>query len=150
MAKIHLELYKNGCFHWFLFSDFHNFHSLAGLSSPNPRQKQISKFPKFFSKFSPTCDKTLKNFEKIAKFSRNFFKNCKWFIDFLQIFWKILLRPGGGAPPLPKPPGPDPTYKPPLVDIASPRKKFMRPLLHITLFMITHLLEKCWISIARK
>ena len=53
----------------------------------------------------------LVNFEKIVNFS----------LIFLQIFWKLLRRPGGSAPR--NPPRGYPLTSPPLVDLASPPPK---------------------------
>ena len=119
--------------HWFFDSDFHKFASVGGGGSA-PRTPYKCIFPNFLN-FCPTFrqkfDRILKKFEKFAKFSSKFFKNCKFFIDFLQLFWKLLRRPGALPPE-----APPPTRRPPLQALPwwtslPPEKKFLRALMLI-------------------
>ena len=82
---------------------------------------------KFFPNFREKFDKIFKHFWKNGEFSIKIIKNCKFFHLFFQKCENFYaLR--GGAPP----PGPStrrPPYKPSLVDLAPPPKKFLRALM---------------------
>ena len=95
---------------------------------PPPRTPYKWIFLNLCPNFRQKFDKTWKNFEKLAKFSWKFFKNCQFFIDFFTNFLETSPASGGGLRPR-NPPGGDPSYKPSIGGPRSPpRKKFLRSL----------------------
>ena len=60
------------------------------LLHETPYKSIFLNFLTFFSEYSQKIHKLTKNLEKISTFCLKFWNNCKFFIDFLEIFWKLL------------------------------------------------------------
>ena len=63
-------------------TNFLIFSQDSGVPPPNPYKCKFQNFLNFPINFSENFDKFLKNFQKLAKFSKNY----NFFIDFLNFF----------------------------------------------------------------
>ena len=64
----------------------------GGLAHQTSYKCLFPKFSNFSLNFRENFDRTLKNFQKIAKFPWKFSKNCKIFIDFLNFLKPLSLK----------------------------------------------------------
>ena len=109
------------------FSTQISINSLAsGVSPPHPGTASKWIFQNFLNScpnFRQKCDKTFKKIWKNREISLKIWKNCKFFIDFLENFWKPLRPPGGSARGTPtwRPP-----FQAPLGGPRFPQEKYFR------------------------